>query len=225
MKLLIISDIHSNFYALNLLLNKIKNIDKIICLGDITGYYCQVNETIELLRKNNVFCILGNHDYYLINGYTKQLPDAVKFGIEFAQKSITKDNLKWLSQLQIMSGQIIDNKSVLMVHGSPWNPIKDYLYSDSNKLVNLYNFDFDIICFGQTHRSLYLFDKNKIILNPGSVGQSRDKINYVCAAVLDTISDVVERIEIKYNPNNIIDIAKKNGAGNWIYKHLEESSK
>ena len=64
-----ISDIHGNFPALQAVIEASDKAgcDKIICLGDIVGYYCMPNECINLLRNRNVFSLLGNHDYYMIS--------------------------------------------------------------------------------------------------------------------------------------------------------------
>ncbi len=64
-----ISDIHGNFPALQAVIEAIDKVgcDKVICLGDIVGYYCMPNECIDLLRNRNVFSLLGNHDYYMIS--------------------------------------------------------------------------------------------------------------------------------------------------------------
>ena len=70
MKIALISDIHGNFEALKQVLfaiDKLK-INKIFCLGDVVGYYTQVNECCEELQKRNIPCVMGNHDWYLSSG-------------------------------------------------------------------------------------------------------------------------------------------------------------
>ena len=64
MKIAIIADIHSNLEAFEAVLKDIKSkeIDKIICLGDIVGYGSSPNECIELIKKNGIQSIQGNHD-------------------------------------------------------------------------------------------------------------------------------------------------------------------
>ena len=64
----IISDIHGNYTALTKVLAELDNlgVDKIICLGDIAGYYCQINQCCKILQDRNIFCLMGNHDWYLV---------------------------------------------------------------------------------------------------------------------------------------------------------------
>ena len=66
----VISDIHGNYPALKSVLAKIDDIGirDVICLGDVVGYYCQINECIDELRSRNIRVLLGNHDYYLVSG-------------------------------------------------------------------------------------------------------------------------------------------------------------
>ena len=63
----LISDIHGNFEALKEVLKKIDElgIKEIYCLGDVVGYYSQVNECCDELRRRNVKCVMGNHDWYM----------------------------------------------------------------------------------------------------------------------------------------------------------------
>ena len=64
MKLAFISDIHSNFDALKAVMIDIKKnkVEKIFCLGDIINYYYEPHKCIDLLIRNNVKCIKGNHE-------------------------------------------------------------------------------------------------------------------------------------------------------------------
>lgn len=64
MKIAVISDIHSNIYALESVLDDIKNrdIDLIACTGDLVGYGTRPNEVINTIRKNRILTIMGNYD-------------------------------------------------------------------------------------------------------------------------------------------------------------------
>lgn len=66
-KIAFISDIHGNFPALQAVWADIKSrgISEIYCLGDLVGYYCQINEVISFIRDNHIPCLMGNHDYAL----------------------------------------------------------------------------------------------------------------------------------------------------------------
>lgn len=220
MKILIISDIHANYEALKAIQDVCENVDKIICLGDFVGYYCQVNETLDLIRQWKPLCLLGNHDFFLINSCPPAAPASVRFGIEYARRTISSDHLAWLSELPLTWGGFIDKHSFLFFHGSPWKPLTDYLYEDDLSTSNLACFDYDVIAFGQTHRACMRTGQRPLLINPGSVGQSRNRAGYSCAVLLDTHDMSLINIERAYNVQKVIDLAVKNGAGDWITKHL-----
>ena len=220
MKILIISDIHANFEALNKIDRYIKECEIVICLGDILGYYCQVNEVISYLKDNSIICIQGNHDNLIMNEYEQELNDSVKFGIEYARKVITKENVEWLKNLPLVHSIKYDNFSILGCHGSPWNYLNEYLYEDKihKRLFN--DFNYNLILCGHTHRPLYKkLGPNKIFINPGSIGQSRDIKNIVQCKIFDTESSYTQAITIPYSPNKVLELALENGAGDWIFKH------
>lgn len=214
------SDIHANFEALLSFEDVFSNVDQVVCLGDIVGYYCQVNEVIEYIRNLNPICIMGNHDYYVLNKVPDAINPAVRFGIEYAQSNITTENRRWLLSLPLVWGGLIGNKKFLFSHGSPWDPIHDYLYENNAKIESLRYFSFDVIAIGQTHRAMKRVMGNLLVLNPGSIGQDREIIGQACAFILETGSMSIEKIVRNYNINKIIDLCKKNGAQDWISKHL-----
>jgi putative phosphoesterase len=221
MLLAFISDIHANFEALESLSNELLKADLVLCLGDLIGYYCQVNEVIDYIRNLNCICVQGNHDNFLLQGYPPEALPAVKFGIDFAKSVISAENYQWLQSNPLTWGGFIGGLSILLNHGSPWNPLQDYLYSNSKALASLDTFQYDLIAFGQTHRSFLRFDSKPYLLNPGSIGQSRDMKACACLVLLDTSTLEVHKIERPYDVNNVVNKALKNGAGEWITKHLK----
>jgi|SRR3989339_778013 len=221
MLLAFISDIHANYEALSSLSDDLSQADFVLCLGDVVGYYCQINEVIDYIRNLHGICILGNHDNYLLHGYPQDALPAVKFGIDYAKSVITPDNYKWLTSLPITWGGFVGGLSMFLNHGSPWNPLHDYLYSNSTALSSLDTFHHDLISCGHTHRSHLRFSHKPYLLNPGSIGQSRDVTGHACAIFLDIPSMNYTKIERSYNVDAVIAKALKNGAGEWITKHLK----
>ena len=202
MKILFISDIHGNYPALLPLENYFKDVDKVICLGDIVGYHCYVNEVVEFLIHHNVTCIQGNHDRYIFEGLetqTKAINDSVRFGIEIALKKLTSENKKWLKSLPTSLSFKVDNLSVLCCHGSPWDVTNGYVYADSELFPKMSEFAFDVIALGHTHRAYTNQMDKQIVFNPGSVGQARDTEGKACAKILDTETKTLEIIQEPYN--------------------------
>jgi predicted phosphodiesterase len=220
----ILSDIHANFEALKALDSVIRGADLCICLGDFIGYYCQVNEVLDFIRARDVLCIRGNHDNFLTAGCPESASEAVRFGIDYADRVIHPDHRRWLAQLPLLWGGFLGGAagcSLLLCHGSPWQPLEDYLYADSALLPQLEQFSFDLIAFGQTHRPLLIEQASRLRLNPGSVGQSRHWPSVACAAVVEVSAHPsVTLIEIPYDAEPVIRLAVQAGAREWIRKHL-----
>jgi len=220
MRIAIISDIHANYEALKILRDHLKAADKVIALGDFVGYYCQVNEVLGFLRDLDPLCLLGNHDDFLLHGCPDSENDCVRFGIEYADRVIDPDHRRWLSTLPLVWGGRMGGRSLLLSHGSPWRPLSDYLYADQPAVKELLRFDYDVIAFGQTHRSLLRTEKRPWRVNPGSVGQSRHKIGRACLAEFDTNAMTMTPIELPYDSAPVLAQARQAGAGEWIEKYL-----
>lgn len=224
MRILVLSDIHANYEALLSLDKHVRECDCVFSLGDITGYSCAVNECIDYARNNNFICIQGNHDRYVIEGLdcqTKYLNESVSFGINHAINVISPENLAWLKTLPLVYSIKIDNITILIAHGSPFDPINCYVYKNNTDFEAWNQFIYDYIFIGHTHRELTHQVKNSIIINPGSVGQARDFEGKACACILDTESRVIERLHIKYDYMKNLNHSLIFGASDWIYKHYQ----
>ena len=224
MRAVILSDIHANFEALKTLESVIQEADLRICLGDLIGYYCQVNEVLDFIRARDFLCIRGNHDDFLMAGCPESAPESVRFGIEYADRVIDSEHRRWLAGLPLLWGGFLggaDRCATLLCHGSPWRPLEDYLYADSSLLPQLEQFSFDLIAFGQTHRPMLIEHGPRLWLNPGSVGQSRHRSAVACAAVVEISGHPsVSMIEAPYDAETVVRTAVQGGAGPWIRKHL-----
>lgn len=222
MKVALISDLHANFEAVRALSPALSAADTVVCLGDLLGYYCQVNEVMDWVREHVTTCVLGNHDAFVLNGCPDGMPPAVKFGVEHAAGILDADHARWLKALPLVWGGRFGEKSMLLAHGSPWSPLEDYLYDDSAKLPELSAFKFDIVAFGQTHRYHLSRSPSGVWINPGAVGQSRDaaSLGHATAVILDTESMDVTRCIERYDTAKVIQLARQHGAGEWIGKHL-----
>ena len=191
MRILVISDIHSNQPALEAVIQDAGNVDAVWCLGDIVGYGPFPNECIDRLRNlPDLVGLMGNHDA----GVTDRL-DLIAFNqdasqaIEWTRSLITRENLDFLNSLeqQKVVGEVTLN------HGSPRNPIWEYLL-EFNTIKDNFSYYSTPFCFvGHTHIPvLYHMDENgtvewkvppineriempaRCFINPGSVGQPRN---------------------------------------------------
>lgn len=166
----LVSDIHGNYPALAAVLAEIDRmgLQRIICLGDVAGYYCAVNECIEALRARAAVNLMGNHDYYLCSGTGCPRSTSANVCLDYQRQVITEDNRRWLAASP--SRYAVDGLS--MVHGG-WNdPIDEYLYQLSEEYFAA--LEGTHFVSGHTHvQGVWQFAQ-KVYCNPGSVGQPRD---------------------------------------------------
>lgn len=194
MRYAVLSDIHGNQYALEEVLKEAEKLGicNLLLLGDYVGYYYGIMSILEQIRRFDFVAIRGNHEDLLLDGrndhiFLKSL-DA-KYGTSHSRciESLPKQELDYLTRLPRTYELQLDDLKVLLCHGAPWST-DEYVYPDAHE-VTLNRFDdyhYDFIFFGHTHYRT-LFERNGMqVINPGSVGQSRQKGGMAYWGILDT---------------------------------------
>lgn len=215
----IVSDIHGNYPALRAVLSEIEKVgcDGIISLGDVAGYYGQINECIDLLREKNVINIMGNHDYYL--SYDQPCPRSTTANelLKYQRAQITSHNLLWLAN----SVSRIDDGIVSCVHGG-WNdPLDEYLTMVTEEYFSKESAEF--FFSGHTHVQLLKMFPGFCYCNPGSVGQPRDNDPRAAFALFDGERVFLRRIE--YNIDEVAAVMLSCGFTSYVYEGLYTGSK
>lgn len=219
MRIAVISDIHSNIYALETVLGDIenRNVDLVACTGDLVGYGTRPNEVINTIRKKKVLTIMGNYDdaignYKIVCGCDYSDPkDAQKAGLsmQFTSSETTDENKKYLSNLPKEATLTFNNKTIKLVHGST-RLINEYLKENSEEAKEVMNeLDEDILVCGHTHIPYAKYYGEKLLINAGSVGKPKTnnpKANYVIIEISNenNLSNSkslvgVEIIEVNYD--------------------------
>lgn len=186
MNIAFLSDIHGNYKVFKRAISELEasHIDRIYYLGDYLNYFKDGDKCLDLIIKTQTGCIKGNHEQILldiIDGKTKlhnfknKYNDSVKITLR-KLKSRHIDFLRKLKNKKIIK---IKNKSFLLAHGSPWDP-KFYCYPNKKKIWEhkIKQYKQNVIILGHTHFKMKLKYKNKLVLNPGSIGQPRDGSDY-----------------------------------------------
>ncbi|CAJ36881.1 metallophosphoesterase family protein [Methanocella arvoryzae] len=204
MKLLLISDLHGNLEALNAVLGNVI-YDRAVCMGDLVDYGPDPGAVIDWVRKNDVPVIRGNHDNavgFMVDcgcGYKyKHLSVATR---EYTWKVLSDADMEFLRGLPLSRDLEIDGLKLKMVHGSP-ESFFDYLYPDiaPEKLAEYTaGITSDYLLTGHTHFPAVLKAPTTTVLNPGSVGQPRDKDWRASCMVLDTATRTQEIRRITYD--------------------------
>lgn len=220
-KIAVISDIHGNYPALKAVLDDIDSdgIEDVICLGDIVGYYCQVNECIDMLRERKIYSLLGNHDYYMISG-TCCNSRTVKMCIDYQKTIIRRDNYEWLSILK----PDYDTTDISYRHGG-WNDAVEERISEFD-FSWVKDFSQKMYFSGHTHIQGIQENKTsgKIYCNPGSVGQPRDNKPSAAFAVIGS-DGKIELRRVDYDIDEVVNKMKEAKQGEWIWKGLYTGEK
>jgi len=230
----IISDIHGNLDALKTALEDIdqRGIAKILCLGDIVGYGPDPCACVDLVMARCAWSLMGNHDFAVLYEPTNfnASAESAAFWTRRQFEDEPDDELKakrwdYLGRLRVRE----THEGALWVHGSPRRPINEYIFPDDvitavSKMTQIFD-RFDSRCFvGHTHicgvftsepdfyppvdlDDVYPFnDYEKCVINPGSIGQPRDRDPRLSYAIL--YDDRVEFVRLEYNVHAVIDKIK-----------------
>jgi predicted phosphodiesterase len=188
----IISDIHSNLPALEAVLADMGPVDQLWCLGDFVGYGPWPNECLALLMDRGVVAIAGNHDLAAIgriSTYSFNLDAAI--ATQWTTEQLTPEHAEYLRGLDPRRSV----HGVTLAHGSPKQPIWEYLLDDRGAAESFDHFDTPLCFVGHTHiPSVFMMQDDghlavghmaegscirpgdrRAIANPGSVGQPRDR--------------------------------------------------
>jgi len=185
MRIGLISDIHANLPALEAVMAQMPSIDRLICLGDIVGYYADPNEVCERLQSFGAVVIRGNHDAYVLGDLEPAAPRRAAYRTDWTRGVLTSANHIWLRQLPTEMRLDIDGQCLILRHANPWDE-ESYLYPDSARLAEIELAADEIMFVGHTHRPMHHVAGAGLIINPGSVGQPRDGNPTAAYATFDT---------------------------------------
>jgi predicted phosphodiesterase len=208
MRIVVISDIHSNLEALEAVAKSLPAYDELYCLGDIVGYGPQPNEVVKRLQElKPTVVLMGNHDDAVVRDDTEGFSTHAATAVKWTRRAISATNLGYLQGLKPVAKVERDGKALALFHGSPRDPLSEYVYPGLPGRVGR---DFvkmseaEIVLLGHTHMPmLYRFD-GSILANPGSVGQPRDGDRRASFAVLTVAHSEtkfeVHRVEYEVEP-------------------------
>lgn len=196
MKIAVLSDIHGNMPALQTCLETIFEMgcSKIYCLGDTFGYFQDGQLCFETLIGLGTEFLIGNHEAMLLGilPFEKKGENIYQLSAKMAVLSPEiKNNLS--SLLPYRAVTLSTGKRLLLVHGSPWDPLGGYVYPDTD-LRGFGRLPYDYIFMGHTHRPFIRNESNVCIVNAGSCGLPRDIGQRASFAVYDCSLDHVELV-------------------------------
>lgn len=220
MRCLIVSDIHGNLAAFDAVLAHVdlESIDRIWCLGDLVGYGPCPNQCIDRLREFSEYvCVAGNHDWAAIGRISiAEFNPSAQEACRWTSQRLREDNIAFLSRLPTL---LVEDNCTL-VHGSPREPIWEYIIYPSTAQLNFQFFDTQFCFVGHTHAPAIFreetptrkfeisipvpgqpicIDDDRMIINPGSVGQPRDGDPDAAYVIFEPGSKTLEYHRVPYD--------------------------
>jgi putative phosphoesterase len=184
MKLAIVSDIHCNTKGLEIALDFMSPYDQLWCAGDSVFQFRWSNEVVGRLRDLGARVVLGNHEETLLG------PDGIR---ALSSPKVDQDLVAWLREQPYRLEEEIDGKRIVMTHGSPWEPWREYHYPHESIWSKAAELDYDALIVGHTHFKMAQRFGRCLVINPGSAGDPRDHRNEFhlsCAALETTTGEV-----------------------------------
>ena len=220
MIVLVISDVHGNYHALDSVMREVK-CDVMLCCGDIVVDYPFPQQCIRTLKDKCTHICMGNNDYNV--AYDKKASDFISQKYSHLAKDLDRstdltlelindDAKEYLRQLPRECQFVLDGISFYMNHTVPHLSVHHYLDKNTprSEFADYYQkIQADVIVTGHTHVPYVKTFEAKILLNPGSVGQSRDGDPRASFATFDTAARRLELGRLEYDIKETSEYLKK----------------
>ena len=212
MRLALLSDVHANLVALEAVLAAVPAVDGLWVLGDTVGYGPDPSDVLALLRERGALLVAGNHDRAVATGEGLDVFNAIAAEAARLHRSwLTAEERDLLGSLATVERP----HGVTLVHGSLRDPLWEYVWDTRTAYASLAVAETELSCNGHTHvAAVFSLDGDRVtstlgrgvvrltgrvLVNPGSVGQPRDRDPDAAWAVLDTEARTVEFMRTAYD--------------------------
>jgi len=221
----VISDVHSNFEALRAVLAHAsrKRREAVLFLGDAVGYGASPNQVIERLRaiKTPLHAVRGNHDRVALDPAQGSFffNTNARRAAAWSTEVLTAPNRRYLQRLK--AGPKVVTDDVAICHGSPLDE-DEYVFTEMEARTAFDAVPARITFFGHSHvpclfeqgddehgpvgvllrgsRVVIDLDKTRrYLINPGSVGQPRDRDPRASYAMFDTKTGRLTLYRVPYD--------------------------
>jgi predicted phosphodiesterase len=229
MRVAVISDLHANLPAVEAVAKDISahRVHETWCLGDVVGYGGNPRETLEWVERHAAVRLQGNHDYAVATGNATSF-NPVAHEAALAQRAqLAPDELERLAAWKPETTRVANGQDVLLVHGSPDDPLWEYVTVGAAPQGLLrWSGQARVILLGHTHQPFVAQTPHDawstknflqalvsggadrqplLIVNPGSVGQPRDGDPRASYAILDFAARTVELHRVAYDVDAAAD--------------------
>jgi putative phosphoesterase len=193
-RLALLGDIHGNAAALRAVLESAsaERIDALLVTGDLVGYYFDAQGVLDSLAPWRKYMVRGNHEDMLAaaradRGALRSIERKYGGGVRVALETLSGEALEALCSLPHPLEIDADGTRILLCHGAPWDN-DAYVYPDADEtlLARCAVHGYEFVILGHTHYPMVRRVKDITIVNPGSVGQPRNREPGAHWALLDT---------------------------------------
>ena len=218
MRALVLSDIHSNLEALLQVFEDAEirgGFDEVWCLGDTVGYGPDPGKCVDLLQGYNPICVVGNHDLAATGKLsTDNFNPHAAHAAQWTATQLSSDHARFLSSLP----EVAQRGDFTLVHGSLRLPVEEYILSKESAWGTFAVLESLYCLVGHSHipfinlegDSEYEFQpfpedevvdlgQERLIINPGGVGQPRDGDPRPSYALVDDVKNTIERHRVSYD--------------------------
>jgi diadenosine tetraphosphatase ApaH/serine/threonine PP2A family protein phosphatase len=237
MRVVVLSDIHANLAALEAVLVATTPRDALWVLGDTVGYGPDPDAVVARLALEKAVAVRGNHDAAVVGALeTGSFNDDARDALAWTMRTIGPATRSWLDDLP-------ERREVdlfTLVHGSPRDPLWEYLVSVPAARLSLQACDTRHCLVGHTHLPLVFraddgrvevispsegsrlhLDERRCIVNPGSVGQPRDGDPRACALTIDTDAGELTWLRVDYAVERTQALMRRAGLPARLVRRLE----
>ncbi len=237
MRCAILADIHANLSAFEAVLRDIegrRGVQEIWCLGDIVGYGPDPSPCIALLQQQPHTCIAGNHDWAAVGKL--DIADFNPYAAEacrWTQEQLGREDVEYLEGLPLT----LTRGDFTVVHGSPRDPLWEYVVSTWSASDNFHHFDTRYCLIGHSHvpavfeeigeacksgemPATLKLGENRLIINPGSVGQPRDGDPRAAYAIYDQEENALTHYRIPYDIEETQRRMTREGLPDYLVQRL-----
>jgi diadenosine tetraphosphatase ApaH/serine/threonine PP2A family protein phosphatase len=224
MRVLVLSDIHGNLQALEAVLAAAGAVDALWNLGDVVGYGANPNEVVDLMRERAQVNVRGNHDRVCCGLTSSQgFNPVAAAAAAWTHRTLTPENLEWLRGMQ--QGPVTGLVGAMCAHGSPLHE-DQYIVTMRDAWTPLQKMETELTFFGHTHvqggfsqrdhewhenrpqyathdqaesSEIEVPEGTRHLINPGSVGQPRDRDWRAAFAIYDSEKRTVAFYRVPYD--------------------------
>ena len=204
-KIAVFTDIHGNYEALKSIVEDIKrdNFDEVICLGDLTGIGPSPKECLDLVRKENIKLLLGNHELYQLKGTNiDNSAEHVKEHEAWVKGNYTDDDISYLENCKLTYEFLYKGRMYTFSHFFIEDETKDYPFYNFDILKNMdkiKNLSYENIFIGHEHKPFEVKVNDRLFSCLGSSGCTKSNVTFYTIIELNDDTETIRRKIITYD--------------------------